>query len=398
MRTRSIRAVTARAASGVLLALTACSDQVTAPRVTPDALSSGYGGSRAAFVAQHEASALQVARALAMGLAGSSSREALRDAMRSSRVTEHKLVLQEYARSVSGRAVLEAAALSSGTSRASLEAAVQALPPMDLYLSFEQHRRTWRGTDDLLVASVFDPDAPSVTAYDVLGHETVLRRADGVPGKTLIMLHPAERKAVRDNLPPNSPGVVIQDANELNTWSAILANNPLPIGARQTIGLGAESSSSSALAASIYINHFNIQEGDGWFGHSEMEFHSFAVVLPISAWVGDYVQFPVFQASCFIGSYFRGGVVEDLGYNGLFLLSPGVGSVAGLSCGGASAVYGIRIIEDDGLVTGNNDEFGWRFFVPGAYPHGATINMVGSFFKNTWQTWTRTAYLRIQSR
>ena len=51
MRTRSIRAVTARAASGVLLALTACGDQVTAPRVTPDALSSGYGGSRAAFVA-----------------------------------------------------------------------------------------------------------------------------------------------------------------------------------------------------------------------------------------------------------------------------------------------------------------------------------------------------------
>lgn len=176
--------------------------------------------------------------------------------------------------------------------------------------------------------------------------------------------------------------------NDVTAW---LSGNRLAKSAART--------AQSSLISAVYINHFNIQQGDGWFGDSEMQFHSVAVDGPIYAWVGDFSQTPVFDATCDLGSYYQNSVEEDRGYDALRLLSPGVTNVGQLVCNNSAAWYAIAIVEDDGLATGENDDFGWRFYYPGSYPFGATLGTatanVMSFYTNTWDP-VRSAYLRIQ--
>lgn len=153
----------------------------------------------------------------------------------------------------------------------------------------------------------------------------------------------------------------------------------------------------AAYATAVYINHFNIQEGDGWFGNSEMLFVAKRIVEPISAWVGQFQQFPVFAASCELGTYQRNDVVEDLGYYGLWLVAPASGVT---TCNGSPGVFAIQMVELDGFGTGDDDEYGWRFYTSGAYPKGAIAGTSGaavmSFYINTNST-LRSAYLRVQS-
>jgi hypothetical protein len=175
----------------------------------------------------------------------------------------------------------------------------------------------------------------------------------------------------------------------------VVATKYVASGPRSTIVLpnSANESLSASMAANTYINHFNVQEGDGWFGDSEMQFHS-AALVGYHGFVGDHNQFLVTDDSCPLGSYYRNGVVEDRGYDGLFLISPGVTNVSSVQCNSQAAYYGIHIIEIDGGANGENDDFGWRFYTTGPYPFGATVGTVYSFYTNTWDS-VRSAYLRI---
>jgi hypothetical protein len=325
-------------------------------------------------------------------------------AMRASPMNEHKLVLQDFVATSAARSIIGAAASKLRVSPDQFQRLVAGLPRLDLYLPFKQHRETWEGTPDLVVAVVYDKNAPAISAVGVDGSVTTLRQDAGVPAVPLLILHPEEAKLRRDNPQTDLRGKVVQDATDgviasahvapgvaVNDVTAWLSGNR-PASAPAT-------ASQSSLISGVYINHFNIQEGDGWFGDSEMQFHSVAVDGPIYAWVGDYGQTPVFDATCPLGSWYQNGVVEDNGYDGLRLLSPGVTSL-NVVCNGVLGWYAVAIVEDDGLATGENDDFGWRFWYPGTYPFGAsagtaTVN-VQSFYKNTWQTTVRTAYLRIQ--
>ncbi len=251
---------------------------------------------------------------------------------------------------------------------------------------------SWRSTDDVVVALTLDPNAPVITGWRTNGQSIQIPFASLPLPYPLLILHPEEPKLTRTVLASEAQGATIQSTAQL---AAALANLRGP---RRPEFAGAVAASTTATG--VYINHFNIQEGDGWFGNSEMQFISYAIIPPIYQWVGVGNSIPIFEAACERGTYYQNDVVEDQGYYGLFLMTPGVGQPPINVCNGLNGTYAVRIIEKDGGATGEDDEFGWRFYVAGAYPYGGTFgtssSAVMSFYINTWQTGTRSAYLRIQ--
>ena len=280
--------------------------------------------------------------------------------------------------------LVTAAARSLATSVDGLYGTIASLPALDMYFPFPTHRRTWKATADVRVATVFDADALSVLAFDTRGVGAALTRdmAESVP---LLLLHPAESKRNRDRPQPSGPGDVIQDPSD-GTTSTVY-------GGGQQAAVSAAGRTAASMLTGLYINHFNIQIGDGWFGHSEMRFYAVAVVLPIYDWVGAYDQFPIFEATCLLGTHFVDGVEEDDGYDQLRFFAP-VTTLGPYSCNNQQAILGIQIVEDDGGLNGNDDEFGWRFFTGPLYPGAAAMNTVMSFYENTWGG-TRSAYFRV---
>lgn len=346
-----------------------------------------------------------VAYALAAALSDGALRDQLLQAMRASEMNEHKLVLQDFVSTYAARNIIATAASTLRVSPGGFQKLVAGLPRLDLYLPFTEHRLTWQGTPDIVVAFVTDGGAATIDAVGVDGSVTTLRRDAGVPTVPLLVMHPEERKLRREHPQADVRGRVVQDANDGVSASAYIppgvAENDVTawLSANRPVGAAATTASQSSQTSAVYINHFNIQEGDGWFGDSEIQFHSVSIDPPLYYWEGNYLQTPVFDAVCHLGNWFQNGVREDVGYDGLRILSPGVTDVNALVCNGSAAWYAVAIVEDDEFGTGANDDYGWRFYTSGSYPFGATLGTatanVMSFFTNTHDS-IRSAYLRIQ--
>ncbi|HEX5724519.1 MAG TPA: hypothetical protein VFX98_03585 [Longimicrobiaceae bacterium] len=184
--------------------LGACSD-VQLP--TPDAAE--------VTPASRPAAAVQVvARSFALALASPETRGDVRDAMRASPFTEHKLELHAFIATPRGERLLAAAASASGLTRAELEGMIRTLPEMDFYAPFRTHRLNWEGTADVLVAAALTLDGDRAAAYGTDGDEVTLAFGDDEPTRPVLMLHPAERKGLRMRPQANRPGLVIQDFND----------------------------------------------------------------------------------------------------------------------------------------------------------------------------------------
>jgi hypothetical protein len=380
-----------------VVALGACSDQ---PPTAPIDVAAAGSTSAAQLASRGDS----LAYALGTALGDGALRGQMLQAMRASPMNEHKLVLQDFVATYAARGIVAAAASKLRVSPDRFQRLVADLPRLDLYLPFTQHRLTWEGTPDVVVAVVYDENAPTINAVGVDGSVTTLRRDAGVPAVPLLIMHPEEPKLRRDNPQTDVRGTVVQEPTDGTSASAHMAPGVARNGVTAWLSGNRPASapataSQSSLISGVYINHFNVQEGDGWFGNSEMQFHSVAVDGPIYDWVGDYDQMPVVDATCDLGSYYQNNVEEDRGYDGLFSLSPGVTNVLSVACNGTLGWYAVAIVEDDGLGTGGNDDFGWRFWYSGTYPFGATVGTatgnVQSFYTNTWDP-TRSAYFRIQ--
>ncbi len=284
--------------------------------------------------------------------------------MRDSRVTDHKLVLQEYLQSKKGGDLVTEVAAALGSTPAAVLALVGELPPMDLYVPFRAHRLAWKGSPNLIVAASFEPDAPFLTAYDMRGGANNLGLADGVPERTLIILHPAEPKGTRPASEPASSGEAIQD--------------PLESGVTVTCGcelipIDPGGGGSVAPVPGIVVTQFYSYRGDGWWGSLEMEFRSLG-------WEGvpQYLGggFWYTDAVCSKGT---GVATLDpyRNYTGLnIMVSPGITNVAGVACNRQyfPTGYEMYVFESDGGLNGNGDDFGRRFFYGGTIPFGAMIN------------------------
>jgi hypothetical protein len=99
-----------------------------------------------------------VALSFANALAQPAARQILRDALRASPYTEHKVVLQDFVQTPSGQELLRIAAERTGLSLDELLGQVALLPRLDLYVPWVAHRKSWRGTPDVLVSVALDAD------------------------------------------------------------------------------------------------------------------------------------------------------------------------------------------------------------------------------------------------
>ena len=198
----------ARHASGIIVLayLTACSADPTGLTPTSTDLS-------IQSASPEEATIDFVTRAIAFGMKDQANRTAVRNAMRASLVTEHKLVLQDFAQTPAGRTLLMSGAQRLNVSFDSLENAITRLPALDFYVPSRDDRRSWRADAALRVGFVARQRGARFRAYDPGGG--VVEIVTSIPRKeATFVLQPAERKSRRINPQPSGPGAVIEDLTD----------------------------------------------------------------------------------------------------------------------------------------------------------------------------------------
>ena len=171
------------------------------------------------------ASADLVAKAIAMALGDPKLRADLRSAMRMSPVTEHKLVLQEFATTERGAALISAGARRLGVPSDSILRTIASLPALDFYVPNRGHRNGWRGEASILVGSAMGSDRSVYLAHSTDGGN-VRFAGDPSVARAVFLLHPAERKALRINRQDIAAGVSIQDSNEDDLGGSIVEYLP----------------------------------------------------------------------------------------------------------------------------------------------------------------------------
>jgi len=347
-----------------------------------------------------------LARGLALAMRDPSIRGDVHNAMRASRFNEHKLVLQDLLNGPEGKKLLTAISAGLGQTPSSIKNAVANLPALDFYLPFMTQRQSWKSTADVYVATTFDPDAAAIIAYGSNGRTLTLRKDQGVPTVPLMILHPAEPKVTNNAPLATSVAEVIESPTESRAASNSVSSPPSSGSFSILPGGGGGGGGGGGPAPGTYINHFNIKQDDGWFGNSEMRFYSFAEVgwefhqgLNGTSW------FLIANHECAKGTYSQDGVDTSGGYDGLFPISPTVTRGSGiLTCDGLQAQYAIHIMEADGGLNGDDDDYGWRIYAGGGYPSGAMYDpVVNSFYVETFPNGLylplddghRSAYLRI---
>ncbi len=161
-----------------------------------------------------EASVDVVAHVFALGMASPDVRAAVRDAMRASPLTEHKLSLREFVTTAAGARLLRAAAGAGGIGLSDLRIMIAALPDLDFYVPARQHRLTWRGTGNHVVAVSLDGHAPT-RGYRGDGTAVAIDPTQAVPPENaVLLLQAAESKSPRVLPQPNRAGSVIQDPED----------------------------------------------------------------------------------------------------------------------------------------------------------------------------------------
>lgn len=260
------------AALVVLSALaSACADTSTGPLLSAHENTV----SSAAAVVDAESVQRQVARALAGAMARPDVRVHVRNAMRRSLVTEHKLVLQEYLRTPSGEHVVRAAAASARMSPEGFSSLVASMPPMDFYAPFREHRISWRASADVVVGATMDVDHPLLSAYTTTGVGVTLDARDGVPGQHLLILHPAEWKGLRENPQEDVPGEVIQDFadGESSVTQSDFQIAGCSIYARECLpDLG--TGGGTVIPDTTYLDYIKVSNWGEFWGALELEFRA----------------------------------------------------------------------------------------------------------------------------
>lgn len=154
--------------------------------------------------------AQKLARALAMAMQDAQVRTAVRNAMRESPYVEHKLVLQEFVATESGRMLLSAAAKAVRAEVPVLERMITKLPSMDFYAPFSEHRLAWAGGPGIVVGATMDQDNPEFVAYGLDGAAAEYDARKGAPNHTVLILHPAEPKSERPDAGVAASGLTIE--------------------------------------------------------------------------------------------------------------------------------------------------------------------------------------------
>ena len=223
------------AALALLLVALACSERapVTAP--------SGPDRVAPASVTSTAPAAEQLARSMALALGDPAFRAHVKQQLDRSPFREHKLPFQRFLAADGGRG---AAALARGAGSATADVTREAnrAVPLEMYLPVPEHRRAWKGGDDILVATaVADHDAP--VAFDVRGNRRLLD-AERPPATPVLAVVPVETDfSVAPNIcllslpcggggggggtpPPPPPGLYMTKSHFVDDFEGWLKGDP----------------------------------------------------------------------------------------------------------------------------------------------------------------------------
>jgi hypothetical protein len=172
---------TSRAAAlAVLVGALACSDRP--PGTAPDAPPGEAG------ILSTAARPELLARSLALALGDPAFRAHVKGELDRSPFREHKLSFQRFL--AGGGGALAAMAQRSGLATADLAGAADRAIPLEMYLPVPEHRRSWTGDANVLVATaVADHDPP--VAFDLQGNRQLLD-AERPPATPVIAVVPVE--------------------------------------------------------------------------------------------------------------------------------------------------------------------------------------------------------------
>lgn len=168
----------------LLVGLVACVEEGALAPSAPSQVTAAGGSETAHFGPAVE----QIARALAIALGKESDRLSLRDALRESPFPEHKLTVQGVLRSP-GHTIFESMHAATGGWGLDVDALIGDLPLLEVYFPVPEHRNTWTGGENLLVAvQRFDEDdAPAAVAYDLRGTRLTLVGSSPPSTPTLVV-------------------------------------------------------------------------------------------------------------------------------------------------------------------------------------------------------------------
>src|SRR5437867_6318991 len=216
----------------------ACTDRPpTAPGGGPAARAATPG--RATIAPPEE-----LARALALALGAPEFRAHVKALLDASPFREHKLQFQRFLRADNGNALAALAGAAGITSDAMARQADSTIP-LELYLPVPEHRQTWGGGANVLVATaIADHDVP--VAFDVHGNRSLLS-PDTPPATPVIALVPVETDfSVRPSFlqycgdecgggggggggsgpPPPTPGLYMTQSHFTQTFEGWLKGSP----------------------------------------------------------------------------------------------------------------------------------------------------------------------------
>lgn len=173
---------------------------------------------------------VDIARGIALAMQNDDVRWQVRDAMRASEVTEHKLVLGDFLRTSAGRRMTTTAAAALGISDSEFRRAVTHMPELDFYVPARHHRQAWQGEAQVAVALVLGADRSRITAYQPSGEPLDLQLDVKLQAQpVLFLIHEAEPKARRVRPQARTAGRVIQEKHDGEvSGNVVIDRGPLP--------------------------------------------------------------------------------------------------------------------------------------------------------------------------
>ena len=230
------------AALALLLVALACSEHP--PATAPSAPDLKVTPPPSPPAASARSDAEQLARSMALALGDRAFRAHVKAQLDRSPFREHKLPFQRFLAQDGGRG-MAALAKSAGLATVDVTREANRVIPLEMYLPVPEHRRAWKGGDDILVATaIADHDSP--VAFDVRGNRRLLD-PERPPATPVLAVVPVETDfSVAPNIclltlacggggggggggitpPPPSPGLYMTKSHFVDDFEGWLKGSP----------------------------------------------------------------------------------------------------------------------------------------------------------------------------
>ena len=251
------------------LMILACSDP--ADRVSaPSTGSTERAAVEAANSATAERAALvKIGRIIATSLAEKSARNQLKTQLRAAPFKEHKLQLGSYLRTEAGMQLLERTNAGASDEVLTLLGQVR---PLEFYMPVRQHRETWVGDEEVLVAVQLEEE-DAIIAFNARGEEIRLN-VDTPPEQPTLSIVPVETQFDRP-MPSNSRNVGDRGGQAIGTLMPANFNMSSVIAIDDGSGGGGGDGGTTTIPPGLYMEFSRILDVHEPFtkGEPEIEVH-----------------------------------------------------------------------------------------------------------------------------